>query len=62
MTRKNTLDRERDGKDAQSFGEIFSEARKEGLFTNMIGVALSSYMNGINDACRAFKASAQQPA
>ena len=57
---KNTL--QADEVDAKKFAALLKDARRETLFSNFIGVALSSYMNGVNDTCRSLKAIACEPA
>ncbi len=48
--------RDNDKQDARDFAEFIKDARREGFFNSLIGVALSSYMNGVSDTCRSFKA------
>lgn len=56
MTDRDKAERERDKADAREVLDIIKDARREGLFNNLIGVALSGYINGVNDACRCMKA------
>lgn len=46
----------RDKEDADRFAKLLNESHNKPLFNNFIGVALSSYMNGINDAFKSFDA------
>lgn len=62
MTDKDKEIREHDKTDARDIAEFFKDSRHEGVFNNLIGVAMAGYINGINDACRSFKAAAQFPA
>lgn len=56
MTDKEKNERERDKHDAREFAHLLKSTRRETLFNNYIGVALSSYMNGVFDTCKSFKA------
>lgn len=52
--------RKNESQDARDFAEFIKKQRdRDSLLTNFIGVALSSYMNGINDATRSYKAALQ---
>lgn len=57
---KEKLDRDRERTDARKFAELLKDTHREELLNNFVGVALSSYMNGVADACKSFKAT--QPA
>ena len=48
--------RDQDKHEANRFAEIITATRGKSLLNSFIGVALSSYMNGINDACKSFDA------
>ena len=62
MKDQDTVQREREKQDARNIAEYIKRQRdRDSLLDNFIGVALSSYMNGINDATRSYKA-ALQPA
>ena len=54
-------DRAEDKTDARKLAELLKGTHSEELLNNFVGVALSSYMNGVYDACKSFKAT-QQPA
>ena len=52
--------RKNESQDARDFAAFIKKQRdRDSLLTNFIGVALSSYMNGINDASRSYKAALQ---
>lgn len=52
--------RKNETQDAHNFAAFIKKQRdRDSLLTNFIGVALSSYMNGINDATRSFRAAIQ---
>ena len=51
---------EREKADARKLAELLKSTHREELLNNFVGVALSSYMNGVADACKSFKAA--QPA
>lgn len=53
---KEKLDRERDRTDARKLAELLKGTHHEELLNNFVGIALSSYMNGVYDACKSFKA------
>ncbi len=53
---KEKLDRERDRTDARKLAELLKGTHREELLNNFVGIALSSYMNGVYDACKSFKA------
>lgn len=48
--------RDQDKHDANKFAEIITATRGKSLLSNFICVALSSYMNGVNDTCKSFDA------
>ncbi len=50
-----------DKRDAQEMASFLQKARADSSLQHYVGVALSSYMNGVFDAYKSFKA-AQQPA
>lgn len=54
-------DRADDKSDARKLAELLKDTHNAELLNNFVGVALSSYMNGVYDACKSFKAT-QQPA
>lgn len=54
-------DRTDDKADARKLAELLKGTHNAELLNNFVGVALSSYMNGVYDACQSFKAT-QQPA
>ena len=56
MTDRDSEGREHDKDDARAIAEFFKDKRREGVFNNLIGVAMAGYINGVNDTCRAFKA------
>ena len=57
---QNTEPRERKQEAADTIGAFIKQQRdRDSLLSNFIGVALSSYMNGINDATRSYKAALQ---
>ena len=51
---RNTHDN--DKHDARELAAFIEKTKREGFFNSLIGVALSSYMNGVSDTCRSFKA------
>lgn len=51
---KNICAQDKD--EANKFAEIIVATRGKSLLNNFISVALYSYMNGINDACKSFDA------
>ena len=52
--------RESEKKDARDTAEFIKKQRdRDSLLSNFIGVALSSYINGIHDAQRSFNAAVQ---
>ena len=50
---------ERDKKDARELGAFFKEIRGKSSLSFLLGVALSGYINGFNDAERCIKTTAQ---
>lgn len=56
-----TAERTNEKADARKLAELLKGTHSEELLNNFVGVALSSYMNGVYDACKSFKAT-QQPA
>ena len=54
-------ERDRERTDARKLAELLKGTHNAELLNNFVGVALSSYMNGVYDACQSFKAT-QQPA
>ena len=54
-------DRADDKSAARKLAELLKDTHNAELLNNFVGVALSSYMNGVYDACKSFKAT-QQPA
>lgn len=57
MTDRNKNEPSDNKKDSRELAEFLKDARQRDLlFSNYIGVALSSYMHGINDAAKSFKA------
>ncbi|MBR0287850.1 MAG: hypothetical protein IJQ82_02605 [Selenomonadaceae bacterium] len=55
-----TVERTDDKTDARKLAELLKDTHNAELLNNFVGVALSSYMNGVYDACQSFKAA--QPA
>ena len=55
-----TVERADDKADARKLAELLKDTHNAELLNNFVGVALSSYMNGVYDACQSFKAA--QPA
>ena len=60
MVDKGKEKRDREKADARQLAELLKGTHREELLNNFVGVALSSYMNGVADACKSFKAA--QPA
>lgn len=56
-----TVERANEKADARKLAELLKDTHNAELLNNFVGVALSSYMNGVYDACKSFKAT-QQPA
>ena len=46
----------RDKQDARELANFLKDSRRETMLNHLIGVALSSYMNGVYDAYKCFKA------
>ena len=46
----------RDKQDAKELAAFLKDSRRETLLNHMLGIALSSYMNGVYDAYKSFKA------
>ena len=57
---KKQIERTDDKTDARKLAELLKATHNAELLNNFVGVALSSYMNGVYDACQSFKAA--QPA
>ena len=56
MTERDEKFREQDKKDLRNVAQLLKDSRREGIFNNILGVAMAGYINGIADACRSFKA------
>jgi len=60
LIKQENIPRESEAQDAHGLAEFIKKQRnRDSLLDNFVGVALSSYMNGINDATRSYKAATQ---
>ena len=50
---KEQYDRERE---AKQMAKLIKETRRNAMLSNLVGVALSSYMNGVSDTYKSFNA------
>ena len=56
MTKQEKTEREREKHDAKALAKIIKDTRRNTMLRNFVGVALSSYMNGVRDTCKSLKA------